>query len=124
MRSFTLAAVLFSLLIAEESQAQITVPRILSTQPDRLANLKEQLTNRLRATRNDQKAFINHAVELVRQGRLNRSLVVALERYSLRRNSSYPFPFFERALRYESAKRGVAVPMVKQFATTRSRPRG
>jgi hypothetical protein len=104
------------------AQAQITVPRILTAEGDRYANLQEQLTNRLRATREDQQAYIRFVVEKVRKEELDQRLVVAIERYAMRRHREYPFPFFERALRYEAAKRGVALPPVKHFASTKAVP--
>ena len=90
-----------------EARAQITSPVILSGERDRYATLQDQLLNRLRATRDDQQAYINYIVEQVRLEKLEAGLVIAIERYAMRRNPQYPFPFFERALRYESAKRGV-----------------
>ncbi|MDE0865386.1 MAG: hypothetical protein OSA98_16490 [Rubripirellula sp.] len=99
--------------------AQITTPRILSAGSNRSANLEEQLVNRLRATRDDQRAYIKHVVGLTKNGKLETKLVVAVERYAIRRNSHYPFPFFERALKYEAAKRGTALPTVRNFASTR-----
>jgi hypothetical protein len=124
MRSFTLAVLLIGFCVTtSECEAQITVPRILSAKQDRVSTLREQLINRLRATREEQRAYVSFVVEQVRLGRLDRSLVVALERYALRRNSGYPFPFFERALKYEALKRGVALPPVQQFATTRASTR-
>jgi len=119
MRSFTVLIVVVTLGLSSPAVAQITGPRVLTAEQDRLATLQEQLVNRLRATRNDQRGYLNHVIRLVREGRVDRGLVVALERYALRRNPSYPFPFFERAMKYECAKRGVSLPPVKQFANTR-----
>ena len=121
MRSFTAIVCFFvgGLLHGLPANGQITTSRSLSADQNHLATLKEQLTNRLRATRNDQRAYLNFVIKLVDQGKLDRSLVVALERYALRRNPSYPFPFFERAMKYECGKRGVSLPAVKQFANTR-----
>lgn len=112
-------AILFG---ATAAPAQITVPRILTAEGDRYANLQEQLTNRLRATREDQQAYIRFVVDKVRKEELQQSLVVAIERYAMRRHREYPFPFFERALRYEAAKRGVALPPVQHFASTKAVP--
>jgi hypothetical protein len=81
--------------------------------------LQEQLINRLRATRDDQQAYIIFVVEQVQKGKLEAKLVVAIERYAMRRNRRYPFPFFERALRYEAAKRGVALPPIEHFNSTK-----
>ena len=102
------------------ASAQITAPRSSSAQADRYDNLQDQLVNRLRATRDDQQAYIDYLIKLLRKGRLETKLVVAIERYAMRRNRDYPFPFFERALRYEASKRGVALPPVENFASTRN----
>ncbi len=99
--------------------AQITSPRILSASPGRFATLEEQLVNRLHATAEDQRNYLHFVVEQVRLGKLDGRIVVALERYALRRNRSLPFPFFERSLRYEASRRGVQLPPVRQFATAR-----
>ena len=98
---------------------QITSPRVLSSSRSTSATLEEQLLNRLKATRDDQRAYIKHVVALTKTGKLEQKLVVAVERYPLRRNSKYPFPFFERALKYEAAKRRVVLPTVRNFASTR-----
>ena len=98
---------------------QITSPRVLSSSRSTSATLEEQLMNRLKATRDDQRAYVRHVVALTKAGKLDRKLVVAVERYALRRNPQYPFPFFERALKYEAAKRRVHLPTVKNFASTR-----
>lgn len=98
---------------------QITSPRVLSSSRSTSATLEEQLLNRLKATRDDQRAYIKHVVALTKTGKLEQKLVVAVERYALRRNSKYPFPFFERALKYDPTKRRVVLPTVRNFASTR-----
>jgi len=120
MRKTLKIAVLVAVLTATPSVVgQITSPRILSSGRSNSANLEEQLINRLRATRDDQRAYVKHVVALTKTGKLERRLLVAVERYAIRRNSQYPFPFFERALKYEAAKRRVQLPTVKNFASTR-----
>ena len=101
-------------------QAQITTPRILSASPNRFTTLEEQLTNRLRATTEDQRNYVTLVVDQCRLQRLDIKLVVAVERYAIRRNPRFPFPFFERALRFEANKRGVALPTLCQFASTKT----
>jgi hypothetical protein len=117
---FLLRYVLFAgcLLIASETTAQITTPRILSADIDSTARLEEQLINRLHATTDDQAEYLRHIVKLVEEGKLEARLVVAIERYALRRNPNYAFPYFERALRYEAAKRGVALATLRHFQST------
>ena len=109
--------------LAASAQAQITQPRTLSASTDRFANLEEQLTNRLRAVSEEQQAYVRFVVKKVREGKLETRLVVAVERYAIRRNQHFPFPFFERAMRFEASKRRVALPSVQQFASTRSKVR-
>lgn len=104
------------------ADAQITAPRSLSATPDPIATLEEQLINRLRATSNEQRAYIKFVIKQVREQRLDLRLVVAIEKKALRRNRFFPFPFFERAMRFEAAKRNVALPPVQQFATTKVLP--
>jgi hypothetical protein len=107
---------------SQNAWGQITTPRTLSASVDPFATLEEQLINRLRATSLEQRSFLRFVVRQVREGRLQARLVVGIERYALRRKPSFPFPFFERALRFEAAKVGVALPSVRQFATTRQTP--
>ncbi len=100
--------------------AQITGPRTVSARADRLATLEEQLVNRLKATKNDQRGYLKFVVKQVQDGKLDARLVVAIERYAIRRSSHFPFPFFERALKFEANRRGIAVPNVQQFASTKN----
>ncbi|MBB3209363.1 hypothetical protein FHS27_005203 [Rhodopirellula rubra] len=104
--------------IVQTASAQITAPRILSADMDSTARLEERLINRLHATTETQAAYIRYVVKLVEEEKLETRLVVAIEQYAIRRNSRYAFPFFERALRYEAAKRGVALTSVRHFQST------
>lgn len=115
------AAVIAAALLAghcPSAEAQITVRQPLSSVPDRVATLEEQLINRLRATTEQQQAFIRFVVDQVRKEKLERRLVLAVQRWALKRNRILPFNFFERALRFEAARRGVMLPAVRQFVTT------
>ena len=117
-RMAILGLMTFGLLVP--TQAQVTVPRTSSVTVDPYATLETQLRTRLRATRQDQIDYIKFVVKKVREGVLDIKLVVAIERYAIRRNAQYPFLYFERALRYEANKRGVVLPSVKQFASTKA----
>lgn len=119
IRPLKAAVLILALTAAPVVLGQITSPRILSSSRSNSATLEEQLLNRLKATRDDQRAYIKHVVALTKTGKLEQKLVVAVERYALRRNAKYPFPFFERALKYEAAKRRVQLPAVRNFASTR-----
>ena len=118
-----LAATLFIAAgMVTDVQAQITAPRDLSGTPDPIASLEEQLINRLRATTNERKAYLKFVIKQVREGRLDLRLVIAIEKKAIQRNRFFPFPYFERAMRFEAAKRNVTLPPVQQFATTRILP--
>ena len=113
-----LGPVLFS---STTASAQITGPvrQVTTIAPqDRFDTLEDQLINRLRATSIEQRAYIKFVVQRVRAGQLEIQLIVALERYTRRRRSDLPFPFFERALKFEASRRGVALPSVQNFRTT------
>lgn len=102
----------------QTATAQVTVPRVLSATTDRSATLEEQLVNRLRATSEDQRAYLRFVVLQVKEEKLDLRLVVAVERYALRRRPDFPFLFFERAMKVQAAKYGVVMPPVKSFAST------
>lgn len=121
MRYFCAAAVvlLSSLAFTSPGNAQISVSRTLSASPDRRSTLEELLVNRLRATSNEQKAYIKFLVKKVRAGKLDVKLVLAIQHKAVGKNQFMPFPYFERAMRHEAAKRKVILPPVKQFATTK-----
>jgi len=101
--------------LASTAQAQITPNRTLSEQVDPVARLEEQLINRLHATTEAQQSYLRFVVEQVSRKRLELRLVVAVERYAIRRNPRYAFPFFERALNYEATKRGITLPSIQLF---------
>ncbi|WP_146517283.1 hypothetical protein [Rubripirellula amarantea] len=100
-----------------QCHAQITASQVSSGTGSRSATLEEQLVNRLRASAEDQRNYLKYVVKQVELGKIDVKLVVGIERYALRRNPSLPFPFFERAFRYEASRRGLTVPPVRQFAT-------
>lgn len=102
---------------AASCQAQITAP----TTPvggTRVATFQEVLVTNLRAVRSEQQEFLLCVDRVVTAGKLDPALAMAIMRYSQRRNPAYPFPYFERAMRYEAAKRGVYLPAVAVIAST------
>ena len=113
------ATLLIQTVTFKVANAQITERRTLSASLDRYANLEEQLVNRLRAFDQEKRDYIKMVVKKVSDGKLDAKLVLAVARYAIRRNAEFPFPFFERALRYEAGKRGVKMPTVRQFASTK-----
>jgi hypothetical protein len=112
---------LMSVAINSNVHAQITPRQVNTGASGRAATLEEQLVNRLRATTVDQRAYIKAVATKVDEKKLDERLVFAVERYAIRRNRYFPFPFFQRAMRYEAAKRRVTLPSVQEVASTRAR---
>jgi hypothetical protein len=108
-----------AILAANAATAQTTTPQISTVTVDPFRVLEDQLRSRLRATSREQRGYISFVVKQVKEGRLDMRLVVAIERYAIRRRADFPFPFFERALKVEAAKRNVILPSVQTFATTK-----
>jgi hypothetical protein len=91
---------------------QIVVP----TRGTQTATLEDQLINRLRATTEDRQAYIRLVVAKVNTGDFERGRVLALERYAIKKNSMFPFPYFERVMRAEAERVGVYLPPVQLLA--------
>jgi len=104
------------------STAQIVVPTAPTIEIDRYASLEDQLINRLRAVTEQQQAYIRYVVRQVKEGKLEMKLVVAMERYSIRRRPDFPLPFFERAMRLQAARAGVNLPAIQSFVATARLP--
>ena len=103
-----------------QCEAQISESRIMSATEGRVATLEEQLINQLRATTDDRKAYVRLVVQLSNNGRLDPRLVLAIQRYAVRKNPQFPFPYFERAMRFEAEKRGIELPPVQLLAGSAS----
>ena len=71
------------------------------------ASLKDQLSKGLRAVTPEQHQYVQVVVLAVEQGRLPRGLVNLVYKWSLERNPSMPFPYFEYALTILAKRRGV-----------------
>lgn len=100
------------ILMTQHVFAQITPTRTIAGTAQRVVGLEEQLINGLRATRDEQQAFLKTVVVLSEQGKLDKRLINAIYVWSRRRQPLYPFPFFERGLRIEAQKRGIVLPVV------------
>ena len=87
----------------------------------RVPTLNETLVNSLKATLPEQQKFIKNVVEKTDEGKLDKALVFAVMRYAQRRNAQFPFPFFEKAIRYQASKKGVALPAVATIVTSRTK---
>jgi len=114
------AALVIGALAAASAEAQITAPQLVpgpqspGSQVGQ-ASLEEFLINRLRATTEGQQSYVREVVKLVDERKLERRIVLALERYARRKSPFFPLPVFERALRFQGARRGVDVPMIKEI---------
>jgi len=62
-------------------------------------------------------------VQKTETGELDQARVLAFERYAIRRNPEFPFPFFERAMRFEADRTGVVLPPVRMLANPANQPR-
>ena len=71
--------------------------------------LGDQLKNGLRATRPYEIAYLDRVVALVENGDLPLALVQSTFQWARRRNPSYPFPYFQFALRLRAEKIGVTI---------------
>jgi len=96
---------------------QIVAP----TRGTQTATLEDQLINRLRATSEDRQAYIRLVVAKVDSGEFERGRVLALERYAIKKNSTFPFPYFERVMRAEAERVGVYLPPVQLLARSNAR---
>lgn len=114
-----LISAVFSLtILAATANAQIGPPSS-PVGGTRVPTLQEVLVNNLRATLPEQQQFLNFVVQKSNDGKLDKGLVLALMRYSQRRNQQFPFPYFERAMRQQAAKRGVTLPAVATIVSSR-----
>lgn len=101
---------------AGTADAQVSERNGVKPTGNRVATLDEQLVNQLRATTEERKAYVRLVVQLVESGRLEQSYVQAITRYAIRKNPQFPFPYFERAMRFEAQKRGITLPPVQLLA--------
>jgi hypothetical protein len=106
-------AMLGSVSFAHRCEAQLTPSRVASASATQVATLDEQLINRLRATTEERQAYVRLVVDKISTGEFDQRMVLAIERYAIRKNPQFPFPYFERAMRFEAEKRGIELPPVQ-----------
>jgi hypothetical protein len=102
--------------LASSASAQITTPTNSGYGGTQTASLEDQLINRLKATTEDRQAYIRLVVQRVDAGIIDKGRVLAFERYAIRKNPHFPFPFFERAMRAEANRLDIYLPPVKLLA--------
>lgn len=73
-------------------------------------SLEDQLRNGLRASNQQQVAFIKLVVIQVNNERLPQAMVNLVYRWSLEKNAKIPFPYFQFAMRELAKRRGVTLP--------------
>lgn len=112
----SLLAVFLTVGVTDSVRAQITAPLEASTGGVQVATLEQQLISRLKATTEDRQAYIRLVVQKTETGELERARVLGIERYAIRRNPNFPFPYFERAMRHEASKLGIYLPPVQLLA--------
>jgi hypothetical protein len=64
-----------------------------------VATLRETLANGLKCRRDAEFEFIDVVVARVEEGKFSRDMVVTIFDWARRKNSQFPFPYFERAMR-------------------------
>jgi hypothetical protein len=80
------------------------------TSRNSLVDLEDQLINGLRLTTAGQKQYIAAVLAQVQNQKLPRAMVNVVYRWSIERNSKYPFPYFRLAMNALAARRGVTLP--------------
>lgn len=112
-------AVVFAIQIGFSTycSGQIVTP----TRGTQTATLEDQLINRLRATTADRQAYIRIVVAKVDSGIFDRGRVLAMERYAIKKNGSFPFPYFERVMRAEAERVDTYLPPVQLLARSNGR---
>ncbi len=77
--------------------------------------LKDQLNFGLRTFTTGQKAFIDGVVARVDNGELPRAMVNVVFVWSRKRKPTFPFPYFEIAMRLLAERRGVVLPTYEYY---------
>jgi hypothetical protein len=113
------AAAIVVLAITKTTTAQSTTnatPATPSVEKGQV-RLEDQLVVGLRATRADQRIFLRKVAEFVEKGNFDHARVLAIFEWARQRNDRFPFPYFERAMRFDSKRANVTLPSVQLIAT-------
>lgn len=76
---------------------------------DPARDLRVQLRDGLKASRDAEYAFVDRVVLMVEEKRLPLDMVDAMYTYARNRNPRIPFPYFERSLRLVAAQKGIRI---------------
>ncbi len=118
-RILTVMVVLLACAVTTENAAHAQITRPITPRGgNQTASLYDILVSNLKATTPDQQTFLVRVVEETNNKRLDQGLALAVMRYAQHKHSAYPFPYFERAIRVEAAKRRVSLPAISVVVTT------
>jgi hypothetical protein len=117
--AFKLLALILVSVVAGQTSVHAQITRETARGGNQVASLQDILVNKLRATREDQQVFIAAVVQEANQGNVEKGFVLAVMRYAIDKNPRYPFPYFERAVRFEATKRRITLPAVEIILSTR-----
>ena len=100
-----------NVLVAERAEAQQGFGNNFANSPNNmhLVKLEDQLRFGLRCFRPEQVQYVNTVTAAVEQGRLPRAMVNLVYRWSIDRNPSAPFPYFQFALEELARRRGYSI---------------
>jgi hypothetical protein len=73
------------------------------------ATLESRLKTGLKARRPEDVEFVERVAEMVRTGQLPAKVVDSTYLWAIRRRQSYPFPAFQKALRIQADRLGIAI---------------
>jgi hypothetical protein len=67
--------------------------------PPGVAALRDLLANGLKCRKDEEFQFVDLVVARVEEGKLSRDMVKSIFIWARRKNSQFPFPYFQRAMR-------------------------
>ena len=111
MRHLLLAASVAGMLSAATLEIQARADDVAPATEDgkTAVTLDSRLTTGLNARRPDDVEFVERVAEMVRTGQLPAKVVDSTFLWAIRRRQSYPFPAFQKALRIQADRLGIAI---------------
>jgi hypothetical protein len=96
----------FAIEFPAAANSALAAPVPDATDDDKIEDLKKTLNEVLRARREEEFAFVDRVMNLVKNGTLPRSVVVSTFNWA-RKKPRYPFQYFEHGLRERAKQIGV-----------------
>ena len=111
MRHLLLAASVAGMLSAAMLEIQARADDVAPATEDgkTAVTLESRLTTGLKARRPEDVEFVERVAEMVRTGQLPAKVVDSTFLWAIRRRQSYPFPAFQKALRIQADRLGIAI---------------